>query len=437
MANGWTEQELLEKARKYSIRSRVDKNDFTGPVLAWGRGSIVKDVNGKEFLDFNSGQMCSALGHNHPGIVKAIRESCETLIHSHMSLYNDKEILLSSRLADIVPRPLQKSVFGTSGSDSNEMAMSIAKYYTGRYEIASPNVSFHGMSQSTRAVTFSGWRAGAGPYEIGTYALLAPYRYRCAICEDKSECTMACLDVSFEILDVQAERGLAAIITEPLFSAGGVIEPPPGWLKTLRQECDKRGILLILDEAQTGLAKLGTMWGFEQEGIVPDVLTVSKHFGGGVAISAAVTTVEIEEKVANAGYAVGHSHTNDPITCNAGIASIDIIVKENLTQKAQDLGGYWKSHLKKLQQDHEIVGDVRGRGLIQGIELVKDRRSKEPAFPEGREIASRCLEDGLIFSVRRGGSVLRFVPPFTTSTQQMDTAAEIVDRAIRRTVYGE
>ena len=127
----------------------------------------------------------------------------------------------------------------------------------------------------------------------------------------------------------------------------------------------------------------------------------------------------------------------DVTTCNAGIASINIIVKENLTQKAQDLGGYWKSHLKKLQQDHEIVGDVRGRGLIQGIELVKDRRSKEPAFPEGREIASRCLEDGLIFSVRRGGSVLRFVPPFTTSTQQMDTAAEIVDRAIRRTVYGE
>ena len=437
MTKQWTEAELLEMGREYSFRARVDKAGFAGPILAWGRGSVVRDVNGKEYLDFNSGQMCAALGHNHPRIVEALKESGDTLIHSHMSLYNDKELLLAKKIADIVPRPLKKSVFGTSGSDSNEVAMSIARRYTGRYEVASPNASFHGMSQSARAVTFAGWRAGYGPYEIGSYTFLTPYRYRCTVCADKPECTMGCLDISFEMLDAQAEAGLAAIIVEPLFSAGGVIEPPPGWLRRLREECDKRGILLIFDEAQTGLAKLGSMWAFEQEGVMPDILTVSKHLGGGIAISATVTTDEIEERVAQTGYVVGHSHTNDPVTCNAGIASIDIILEENLVEKARKLGAYWRGHLETLQRDHEVVGDVRGRGLIQGIELVKDRNTKEPAFQQGTEIGRRCLKDGLIFSLRRGGSVIRFVPPFTTTEEQFDQAADILDRAIRRTLYGE
>ena len=437
MPEDLTEQELLEMASQYSFRSRVDKGNFTGPVLVWGRGSVVRDVNGKEYLDFNSGQMCGALGHNHPRIVQAIRESGETLIHSHMSMFNDREILLAKRLADIVPRPLKKSVFGTSGSDSNEMALGIARRYTGRYEVASPNASFHGMSQSARALTFAGWRAGHGPYEAGNYTFLAPYRYRCSMCAGKPQCDMGCLNVSFELLDAQSEGGLAAIIVEPLFSAGGVIEPPPGWLSNLRAECDKRGTLLILDEAQTGLAKLGTMWAFEQEGMMPDILTVSKHFGGGVAISAAITTDEIEDRVANSGYVVGHSHSNDPITCNAGIASIDIILEEKLTERARELGEYWNGHLKRLQEDHEIIGDVRGRGLIQGIELVKDRETKEPAYEEGNEIGARCLQNGLIFSLRRRGSVLRFVPPFSTTKEQFDMAAEVLDGAVRQTIYGE
>ncbi len=437
MAQKLTEQELLGYAREYSFRSRMDKASFSGPIFVWGRGTVIRDINGKEYLDFNSGQMCSALGHNHPKIVEALKDSGENLIHSHMSMYNDKEILLAKKMADIVPRPLKKSMFGASGSDSNEMAISIAKRYTGRYEVASPNASFHGMSESARAVTFSGWRSGYGPYAPGNYAFMAPYRYRCRICADKPECTMGCIETAFEVLDVQVDQGLAGIITEPLFSAGGVIEPPPGWLKRLREECDKRGILLIFDEAQTGLAKLGTMWAFEQEGVMPDILTVSKHLGGGIAVSATVTTEEIEDKVAQTGFITGHSHTNDPLTSNAGIASIDIILEENLTDRAQKLGAYWKGHLEQLQKDHEIIGDIRGRGLIQGIEFVKDRKTKEPAFEEGQEIGRRSIEDGLIFSVRRGGSVIRFVPPFSTTPEQMDTAAEILDNAIKRTVYGE
>ena len=430
MTQQLSEGELLELARQFSFRSRIDKNVVTGPIMVWGRGSVVRDVNGKEYLDFNSGQMCAALGHNHPRIVQALHESGETLIHSHMSMFNDREIILAARLAEISPEGMNRSMFLTSGSDSNEAAMAIAKRYTGGYEIASPAVSFHGMNDSTRAVTFSGWHEGYGPYAPGHYPIIAPYRYRCRFCQDRPACDYSCLDTSFELLDAQADGPLAAVITEPLFSAGGVIDLPSGWLAELKRRCEARGALLIVDEAQTGLAKLGTMWAFEQEGVVPDIFTISKHFGGGVAISAAITTDEIEEKVSESGMVVGHSHSNDPLPCHAAIASIDIILEEMLTDVAQRIGAYWHEHLERLASRHEIIGDIRGRGLLQGIELVTDRGTREPAYAQGREIGRQCLENGLILSVRRAGSVFRFVPPFTTTEAQMDEAAEILDAAI-------
>ena len=430
MPENYTEEELLELARRYSFRSRMDRSGVTGPIFVWGRGSVVRDINGKEYLDFNSGQMCAALGHNHPRIVQALQESSESLIHSHMTMFNDREIILASRLAEITPPGLNRSMFLTSGSDSNEAAMAIAKRYTGGYEVASPVVSFHGMSDAARAVTFSGWHGGYGPFAPGNYAILAPYRYRCTFCQERPACDYACLDTSFELLDAQSDGRMAAVITEPLFSAGGVIEPPPGWLQELKLRCERRGMLLILDEAQTGLAKLGSMWASEQEGVVPDIFTISKHFGGGIAISATITTDEIEEKAVDTGLVVAHSHSNDPLTCNAAIASLDIILEENLVDVAARIGRYWRGHLEELQRRHELIGDVRGRGLLQGVEFVTDRETKEPAYNEGRRIGRACLENGLIMSVRRSGSALRFVPPFTTTEDQMDLAADILDHAI-------
>ena len=430
MTQKFTEEELLDLARKYSFRSRIDSNAVAGPIMVWGRGSVVRDVNRKEYLDFNSGQMCGALGHNHPRIVQALQESCETLIHSHMSMFNDREIVLASRLAEITPEGMDRSMFLTSGSDSNEAAMAIAKRFTGGYEFASPAVSFHGMNDSTRAVTFSGWHEGYGPYSPGHYPIIAPYEYRCTFCKDRGGCDYTCLNTSFELLDAQADGQLAGVITEPLFSAGGVIDLPDGWLRELKRRCEERGALLIVDEAQTGLAKLGSMWGFEKEGVVPDIFTISKHFGGGVAISATITTDEIEEKVSETGLVVGHSHSNDPMPCNAAIASIDIILEGVLVDVAQRIGAYWREHLERLAHKHQIIGDIRGRGLLQGIELVSDRQTRNPAYQEGRAIGRLCLENGLILSVRRNGSVFRFVPPFTTTEAQLDQAADILDHAI-------
>ncbi len=430
------EAALLDKAAQFSFRARMDKKTAEGPVFERGSGSVVWDVNGKEYLDFNAGQMCSALGHNHPTVTAAIRAACDTMLHAHSSHYNVKEIELATRLGRIVPRPLQKSLFGGSGADANEMAMMIARKFTGGYEIASPHVGFHGLSDSTRAVTFSGWHAGHGPLPGGTYALVAPYCYRCPLRQTYPDCKFACLDTSFELLDAQNTGRPAAVITEPLFSAGGVIEPPPGWLRAVQEKCRERGMLLILDEQQTGLGKLGQMFGFESEGIVPDIVTLAKHLGGGVGVSAVITTPEIEDKVVRDGYAATHSHANDPLICAAGVASLDVIEQEDVPAKARRLGTLFRERLVELQQRYEMIGDIRGRGQLMGIELVRNRHTKEPATDEGRAIGQYCFAHGLIFSVRRNGSVLRFVLPASTTDAQIDAAAEILKAALESTAAG-
>ena len=425
----FSEAQLLDTARRYSFGGRMDKSGG-GPIFVRGSGSEVEDINGKKYLDFNSGQMCAALGHNHPTITAAIKQACDTLIHAHSSHFNVPEIELAERLGKLMPEPLKKSMFLQSGADANEAAINIARKFTRGFEVASPHVGFHGMSDTTRALTFAGWHAGYGPLAPGTMAMVAPYCYRCPLRQTFPDCEYACLDTSFELIDAQTTSRPAAVLTEPLFSAGGVIEPPSGWLAELKQRCEARGMLLILDEEQTGLGKLGDMFAFEAEGVVPDIVTLAKHFGGGVCISAVITSAEIEERVTADEFIVTHSHSNDPLACAAGIASLDVVEQDRVPEKARKLGGYLKAKLQGLADRFELIGDVRGRGLLQGIELVHSRETKEPATDAGPRIAAHALREGLIFSVRREGSVLRFVPPATTSEAQIDHAMEILTDAL-------
>lgn len=426
-----TEKILLEWASKYSFIARMDKASFEGPIFERAKYTLVYDVNGKEYIDFNSGQMCSALGHNHPKIIDAVKESCETIIHSNSNIFNVKEIELAKRLGEICPEPLKKSLFLLTGSDANEGAMAIAKKYTGGWEFASPHISFHGFSDTARSVTFADplWRRQYGPV-IGFFAAVAPYCYRCSLNLKYPDCKFQCVDVSFDLLDAESVGALAGFICEPLLSAGGVVVPPQGWLQRIKEKCNEREMLLILDEAQTGLAKMGTMFAFETEGVVPDILTLSKHFGGGITVSAVVTSQKIEETVRGRGLILGHSHNNDPIGCAAGIASIDIIVNENMCGKAREVGAKWHERLDALYDKYEMIGDVRGKGLIRGIELVEDRENKMPAYEMGKRITAECLKNGLVFSMRRGGSVLRFVPPFCTTDHEIERAFDILDASI-------
>ena len=332
-----SETDLLETARRFSFGGRMDKSG-SGPIFVRGSGSEVEDINGKRYLDFNSGQMCAWLGHNHPAIVEAVAEACDTLIHAHSSYYNDKEIELAERLGRILPDPLQKSMFLQSGADANEAAINIARKYTGGFEIVSPHTSFHGMSDTTRSLTFAGWHRGYGPPQPGMMAMLAPYCYRCPINLEPETCDLACLDASFELIDAQTTSRPAAVLTEPIFSAGGVIEPPIGWLPELKRRCEERGMLLILDEEQTGLGKTGDTFAFEHEGVVPDIITLAKHFGGGVCISSVTTSAEVEQQVIADEFIVTHSHSNDPLACAAGTATLDVLEEEDLAVQGSPTG---------------------------------------------------------------------------------------------------
>ncbi|GGK63248.1 aspartate aminotransferase family protein [Nocardia camponoti] len=424
------EQRLLELGDKYSFRGRIDRKVGVGPIFVRGRGTEVVDMQDKTYLDFNSGQMCAALGHNHPRIVQAIHEACETLIHGHSSFYNVKEVELATRIAELLPDPLSKTLFGESGADANEFAMSVARLYTGGRDIYAPLTSFHGVSVGTRSVTFAGWRRGHGGLPSDGKAMFAPYCYRCPLSKTFPSCKLACLDASFELIDGQSAEQPAAVITEPLFSAGGVIDPPPGWLRRLAELCAARDMLLIVDEEQTGLGKLGSMFGFEDEGVVPDIVTLAKHFGGGVGVSAMTTSPIIEEVVVEAGMTVTHSHSNDPLICAAGIASLDIVAEENVPEVARALGERMLQHLHELAERYELIGDIRGRGQLTGVELVTNRDTREPANEAGKALGDACLKAGLIFSVRRDGSVIRFVPPSSTTLDQIDQAMEIFAREL-------
>ncbi len=423
------EEDWLTVAANNVLITRLDKTELSGPVLARAQGSLVWDVHGKEYLDFNSGQMCSALGHSHPRIVAAIKEAAGEFIHASSSFFNTQELELAEKLAGFLPDNLNRCLFLESGSDANEVAIQIAKRYTGRYEVASPHIGFHGLSDASRAVTFgTGWNKGYGPYAPGAYAFMGPYCFRCPIRLRFPECQMVCVDGATQVLDSQVEGGLAAIITEPLFSAGGVIEPPPGWLAAVRAAADERGALLILDEAQTGLGKLGDMWGFERDGVVPDIVTISKHFGGGISISAIVTTDEIADAVQATGFTHGHSHTSDPLACAAASATLDVIREEDLPTKAKEIGNSLRRRLVEVQQSHPSIADLRGRGLIQGLEFSDSPSMGVP--PPGYRVEAAAVSLGLLMSVRRGGSVLRFVPPWSTTEEQLDRATSMLDDAL-------
>ena len=429
-------QQLRQTGEDYLIRSSLLSDVVAasgGPVFVRAEGSEVWDRDGNAYLDFNSGQMCSWLGHNNPRVTAAVQKGLSQLTHASSVYYNEPQVLLAKKLAETLDAPLRRTLFIQSGADSNEAAILFARRATGKSAIAALHLSFHGYSDVSRAMSYIAAAPNHGPTIPDLYAIPAPYAYRSPIESESDEWWAPLLDISFQILDRQCAGNLAAIIVEPVISAGGVIELPSGYLQALKERLEARGALLIFDEAQTGLGKLGDMYAYQQLGIVPDIITVSKHFGGGLPISAMVTTDEIEQKALRGGLSFGHSHSSDPIGCTAGLASLEVILKEDVPARAAAIGTYWQARMRDLQQRYELIGDVRGRGCLQGIELVRDRASKEPAAEEANKIFRICIQEGLLFSVRGAhGNVVRFVPPVTTSESQIDQATDILENAIRQ-----
>ena len=405
-------------------------------ILAKSHGSVVIDTDGKEYLDFQSGQMGAALGHQHPRIVARITETMKSLLHATNTMLNVERLKLHETLGKLLPRPLQKSIFLVSGSDSIEASVDLARKATGGLDVIGLHAGLHGSTSFlTRSLSFNWTRRKHALVAPATSSILAPYCYRCPLKLTFPKCELQCLKTSMELADANFTARPAAFIGEPILSAGGVIVPPPGFYKAVREECDKRGMLMIFDEAQTGLGKTGKLFGFQHEpDVAPDIMALSKHFGGGLPISAVCTSADIAEKAVKNGYFATRSHATDPLLCAAGEESLRIVVEEDMAAKAARIEQRIKKALKAMAKDFELIGDVRGRGVLLGIELVTDREKRIPANDETTALAKYCLDKGLIFQIRGTGpalNVIRLVPPMTTSDAEVDRAMSVLADAFR------
>jgi 2,2-dialkylglycine decarboxylase (pyruvate) len=407
---------------------------FAPLTVARADGSWIETTDGRRILEFTSGQICSTVGHNHPRIVEAVQRSLDTVVHLNSWMLSEPVLALAERLVATLPEPLDKVIVLNTGSEANEVAFKLAKLYTGRFEVVGLTRSFHGLLAGATSVTFSMGHAGYGPLVPGAFALPAPYAYRCPIRHCDGTCDCACLEAGFELVEQQSVGALCALVAEPVLSAGGVIVPPEGYFRRARDLCEERGMLLVMDEAQTGFGRLGAMFGFELEGLVPDILALSKTLGGGVPVAATVASSAIEEDCVAKGFLHVTSHVSDPLPSAAGLAVIDVIEEEGLVERARRQGEYLISRLRELQESHEQVGDVRGRGLLVGVELVEDREGKAPADALGAAVTAECLRRGLSMNIVRSGqqaNCFRIAPPLSVTRDEIDLAMEILDEALR------
>jgi 2,2-dialkylglycine decarboxylase (pyruvate) len=407
---------------------------FAPFVAARAEGAWVETTDGKRVLDFTSGQICSTLGHNHPRIAAAVRDALDEVVHLNSWMLSEPVLALAERMASLFPDGLDKVILLNTGSEANEVALKLAKMHTGRFEVVGLARSFHGLLAGISSVNFSMAHAGYGPLLPGAFLLPAPYAYRCPIKHCDGACDCTCLEAGFDLVDQQSVGSLCAVIAEPVLSAGGIIVPPDGYFSRLRELCDARGMLLVLDEAQTGFGRLGTMFGFEHDGIVPDLVAVSKTLGGGIPLAATITTSAIEGDCVDKGFLHVTSHVSDPLPAAAGHAVLDVIDEEGLVERARERGEYLLGRLRELQAAHEQIGDVRGRGLLVGLELVEDREGRRPADALGAAVTAECLRRGLSMNIVRAGTsanCFRMAPPLTITDDEIDRAMEILDLSLQ------
>jgi 4-aminobutyrate aminotransferase len=397
-------------------------------VIARGRGPMVEDVDGNRFLDFMAGIAVCSTGYSHPAVVQAIKDAADRFLHICGSdFYYESMAALCERLARIAPGPSKKRVFLTnSGTEATEGAIKLARYNTRRTAIIAFRGAFHGRSTGAVTLTSSKARqhAGFGPLLPDVHHVPFAYRYRCQWCADKGECTRGCIDVIEQDLFTRHldPRDVAAIFVEPVQGEGGYVVPPTGWLRDLRALCDRHGILLVADEVQCGVGRTGKMWACEHEGVEPDILLTAKGLGSGMPIGAIVARESVSTWESGSH---GSTYGGNPVCCAAALATLDL-VEGGLMANAVEMGDRLMTGLRTLQDKYACIGDVRGLGLMIGVEFVKDRRTREPAPELLKDLVLQAFARGLLL-LGAGKSTLRLAPPLVVDPYDVDTALRMLD----------
>jgi 2,2-dialkylglycine decarboxylase (pyruvate) len=419
-----------KNARQHLIRYG---GTFEPMIIERAQGSFVYDADGRAILDFTSGQMSSLLGHGHPEVAAVVAEHARNLDHLFSGMLSRPVVNLATKLAEITPPGLDRSMLLSTGAEANEAAIKMAKLFTGKFEIVSFAQSWHGMTGGAASATYSAGRKGYGPAAVGSFAIPAPYPYRPRFERNGGFDWEAELDYAFDLIDRQSSGNLAAFIAEPILSSGGVIDLPFGYLAALKKKCSERDMLLILDEAQTGVGRTGLMFAFDRDGVVPDILTLSKTLGAGLPLAAVITSAEIEEECHARGFLFYTTHVSDPLPAAVGLKVLEVVIRDKLADRARLAGQRLEKGLRSLQREFDCIGDVRGRGLLLGIEIVKNQAGKEAAPDLGAAITRECMTLGLSMNIVQlpgMGGVFRIAPPLTVSDAEIDLGLDLLKRAI-------
>jgi len=407
---------------------------LTSSYVVSAKGAIVRDVEGRDFIDFSSGIGVMNVGHSHPKVVAAIKDQAEKFTHTcFMVLPYEPVLTLAEKLCAVTPGAFPKTaLFINSGAEAVENAVKIARYYTKRPAIIAFENGYHGRTLLTMSLTskVKPYKFGFGPFAPEVYRMPFAYCYRCPFGLEYPGCDIACADhlKEFFISHVAAEK-TAAVIAEPITGEGGFITPPPEYFPKLIKICRDNGILFIADEIQTGMGRTGKMFAMENWNVEPDLMTVAKSLAAGMPLSAVAGRKEMMEVVHPFG--LGGTYGGNPVACRAGLAVMEIFEEENLLQTSEALGKKLRKRFDDFQKEYELIGDVRGMGPMLALELVKDRETKEPATDEAKALVKFCYDKGLIIlSCGNFGNVIRTLMPLVITNELLERGLAIIEEGL-------
>jgi len=403
--------------------------------VAKAEDAWMEDVDGNRYIDFAGGIGSINVGHRHEPVVAAVQEQLNRYLHTCVQVTPyESYVRLAERLNQIAPGNFpKKTLFLNSGAEAVENAVKIARAHTGRSGIIAFEDAFHGRTMMGLALTSKThpYKAGFAPFPGEVYRIPYAYCYRCSYSLKYPSCDLFCarhLEDTFK--RVVASEDVAAVIAEPVLGEGGFVAPPLDFFKTLVEICHKHGVLFIADEIQTGFGRTGAMFACDRYGIEPDLLITAKSLGGGLPISAVTGRAEIMDAPGPGG--LGGTFSGNPLSCAAALAVLDIFERENLSERANELGERFQQRARKWQKRWPLIGDVRGLGGMQAMELVRSPETREPASEETKQIVRHCYERGLItLSAGSYGNVIRVLVPLVVTNEQMDEGLDVLESALQ------
>lgn len=422
-----TQAEILEKQKQYILPS---VSTYYAEPLAFQRGEAqyLWDTDGNRYLDFFGGILTVSVGHCHPKVTARICEQVQTLCHTSTLYLHANMADLGQRMAKLTPGRLQKSFFSNSGTEANETAVLLAKVHTDTQEVIALRHGYSGRSALTMALTGqANWRIG-GTQILGIKHAHNPYCYRCAFGLTYPNCDLRCARDIEELIQTTTSGRVAGFLAEPIQGVGGFVTAPPEYFQVAVEIVRRYGGIFICDEVQTGFGRTGTKWfGIEHWGVEPDIITCAKGVANGTPMGVTIATPEVADSFRGLTIA---TFGGNPVSCAAALATIEVMEEENVPRNAQVVGDYLRDRLEELKDKYSLIGDVRGMGLIQGLELVKSRETKEPARQEILQVFEATRRRGLL--IGKGGmhaNVIRIAPALNIGKTDVDEAARILDEA--------